>query len=132
MVNNRNASLDPRGRAAAALALMTGDDFPGEAGALLDALGYASDRTTHDQTGDPAEFLANAPDTQAKLALVAEADGIRLLRQVADAEIAASAPPSAGAAFDGGDLYEGERVTQGAAADSSCDIPPLRVGDPFR
>ena len=102
MVNHRNASLDPRGRAAAALALMTGADFPSEASALLDALGYASDRTIHDQTGDPADFLANAPDTQAKLALVAEAGSIRLLRQVADAEIAASAPPSAGAAFDGG------------------------------
>ena len=102
MVNNRNASLDPRGRAAAALALMTGDDFPSEAGALLDALGYASDRTIRDQTGDPAAFLANAPDTQSKRALVAEAGSIRLLRQVADAEVAASAPQSAGGAFDGG------------------------------
>ena len=102
MAEHRNASLDPRGRAAAALALMTGDDFPSEASALLDALGYASDRTIQDQTGDPADFLANAPDTQAKLALVAEAGSIRLLRQVADAGIAASAPPSAGGAFDGG------------------------------
>ena len=86
----------------AALALMTGKDFPSEAGALLDALGYASDRTILGQTGDPADFLADAPDTQSKSALIAEADSIRLLRQVTDAEIAESARQSADGAFDGG------------------------------
>ena len=60
---------------------MTGDDFPSEAGNLLDALGYASARTLQDQTGDPAQFLANAPDTQSKRALIAAAGSIRILRQ---------------------------------------------------
>ena len=104
---------------------MTGDDFPSEAGALLDALGYASDRTIQDQSGDPADFLANAPDTQSKLALVAEAGSIRLLRQVADAEIAASAPQSAGGAFDGGASPSAPGFRDGGASPSA---PGFRGG----
>ena len=115
----------------AALALMTGKDFPSEAGALLDALGYPSDRTIPDQTGDPADFLADAPDTQPKRSLIAEAGSIRLLRQVTDAEIAASArDEQADALFCGGDLYEGERARQDTAAflrREFAELAPIRV-----
>ena len=92
MADNRNpASLDPRVRAAAALALMTGADFPAEAGALLNALGYASDRTLPNQTGDPAEFLdrfpAENPNTNAERAFRAAAASIRILFQIIDDDI---------------------------------------------
>ena len=102
MADNRTANLDPRGRAEAALATMTGADFPNEAERLLNAIGYASDRRLPDQTGDPADFLASVPATQPKDALIAAADSIRLLFQVTDAEIAASAPQVRPGEFDSG------------------------------
>ena len=101
MADNRTA-LDPRGRAEAALAQMSGADFPNEAERLLDAIGYASDRRLPDQTGDPADFLASVPATQPKDALIAAADSVRLLFQVTDAEIAASAPQVRPGEFDSG------------------------------
>ena len=87
MADNRTANLDPRGRAEAALAQMSGADFPNEAERLLDAIGYASTRTLLDQTGDPADFMRSSPDSKSKDALIAAADSVRLLFQVTESEI---------------------------------------------
>ena len=87
MADNRTANLDPRGRAEAALAQMTGADFPNEAERLLDAIGYASTRTLLDQTGDPVDFMRSSPDSKSKDALIAAADSVRLLFQVTESEI---------------------------------------------
>ena len=70
---------------------MTGADFPSEAKALLDALGYASTRTLHDQTGDPADFLAAFrapnPNANAERAFRESAESVRLLFQLADVDV---------------------------------------------
>ena len=80
-------TLDPRGRAEAALALMSSADFPAEAERLLDAVGYASARRLRDQTGDPADFMSPSPPAPSKDALIAAARSIRLLFQVTEEEI---------------------------------------------
>ena len=71
--------------------MMTGADFPSEAKALLDALGYASTRTLHDQTGDPADFLAAFrapnPNANAERAFREAAASVRLLFQLADVDV---------------------------------------------
>ena len=70
---------------------MTGADFPAEAQALLGALGYRSERTLTDQSGDVADFIAPNPDTNARQEFRREAASVHVLFQVTDEEITEAA-----------------------------------------
>ena len=70
---------------------MTGADFPAEAQALLGALGYRSERTLPDQSGDVADFIVPNPDTNAKQEFRREATSVHVLFQVTDEEITQTA-----------------------------------------
>ena len=83
--------VDLRNQIRGALATMTGVDFPAEAQALLGALGYRSERTLPDQSGDVADFIAPNPDTNAKQEFRREAASVHVLFQVTDEEIAGTA-----------------------------------------
>ena len=66
------------------------DEFHSVAHDLLNVLGYRSERTLPEQTGNPADLFGDRPDTRQKQALVDEAVSARIVFQVTDAEIAAS------------------------------------------
>ena len=66
------------------------DEFHTVAQNLLDVLGYRSERTLA-TTGDPADLFGDLPDTQQKQELLDAAMSARIVFQVTDAEIAASA-----------------------------------------
>ena len=92
MVSSR---VDRREEIKTALAAMTGTDFPVEAEALLNALGYRSERVPPDSSGDVDDFLSGYPalnpDTQSEQRFLDEAASVRILFQVTDEEIAEGA-----------------------------------------
>ena len=66
------------------------DEFHSVAHDLLNVLGYRSERTLPEQTGNPADLFGDRPDTRQKQVLLDEAVSARIVFQVTDAEIAAS------------------------------------------
>ncbi len=66
------------------------DEFHSVAHDLLNVLGYRSERTLPEQTGNPADLFGDRPDTRQKQALGDAAVSARIVFQVTDAEIAAS------------------------------------------
>ena len=66
------------------------DEFHTVAQDLLDVLGYRSERTLA-TTGDPADLFGDLPNTQQKQELLDASVSARIVFQVTDAEIAASA-----------------------------------------
>ena len=77
-----------------ALAAAGGDGDFAAAGALLDALGYRSDRIAGGQSGDAGDFVrqfpALAPGTVGERDFLREVASVRILFQVTDSEIAAA------------------------------------------
>ena len=85
-----------RNKILAALAAISGADFADEAQALLGVLGYRSERTLPDQSGDPGEFCATFPaknpNTTSEKAFLREATRARVLFQYTDEEIENAGP----------------------------------------
>ena len=79
-----------------ALAAISGDEFTGEAASLLGVIGYSSQRTLLDQSGDPGEFCetfpAINPNTASEQEFLAGATRARVLFQFTDEEIADAGP----------------------------------------
>ena len=77
----------------AVLQAATDGDFADGACRLLGALGYRSERTLPDQTGDAADFITEFPPrndgTTAELAFVDDVQSVHILFQLTDDEIAA-------------------------------------------
>ena len=69
-------------------------DFAAGAGALLDALGYRSDRIAGGQSGDAGDFVRQFPalatGTVGERDFIREVESVRILFQVTDSEIAAA------------------------------------------
>ena len=74
-----------------ALGEMRGEDFAAEAQTLLGVLGYRSERTLPDQSGNPGDFAATFPavnpDTKTEQAFRDASSSVRVLFQVTDEEI---------------------------------------------
>ena len=74
-----------------ALTAMSGDDFATQSKRLLNAIGYNSDRTLPDQSGDPSEFFetfpAKNPNTATEQEFLEESGHVRLVFQYTDEEI---------------------------------------------
>ena len=87
-------------------------DFAAGAGALLDALGYRSDRVAGGQSGDAGDFVRQFPalvaGTMGERDFLREVESVRILFQVTDSEIAAAVgqpgllDDGAGGGFDTG------------------------------
>ena len=88
--------VDLRDKIRGALAAMSGDDFADEAEVLLRVIGYRSERTLLDQSGDPGEFCATFPaknpNTASEQEFLADATRARMLFQFTDEEIADAGP----------------------------------------
>ena len=88
-----------RTKIGAALAAMPGNDFAPAAQRLLDTLGYRSQRTLSDQSGAVDSFINTFPTirrdsttaTQSERAFRKQAASVRIIFQIANAEIAAAA-----------------------------------------
>ena len=98
-----------RSSVTAALASMPGRDFPAATRDLLAALGYRSERTLPDQTGDAGHFIEQFPapteGTQSEQAFHEHAASVRILFQVTGDEIASGEQgrlPFAAESFDAG------------------------------
>ena len=95
-----------RNKIRAALAAISGADFADEAQALLGVLGYSSERTLPDQSGDPGEFLAQdlyqikRRDTKSEQEFLENASSVRVVFQVTDSEIAEATPQGTLFQFD--------------------------------
>ena len=83
--------VELRGKIRRALAEMSGDDFATESRRLLNAIGYNSERTLPDQSGDPGEFFetfpAKNPNTATEQEFLKESSHVRLVFQYTDEEI---------------------------------------------
>ena len=70
---------------------MSGDDFATQSQRLLNAIGYNSDRTLPDQSGDPGEFFETFPaknlNTATEQEFLEESSHVRLVFQYTDDEI---------------------------------------------
>ena len=99
-----------RERIAGSLSRMTGVPFEQAAEDLLDTLGYRSDRTLQDQSGRPsdfaAEFPADNPGTKSEQDFLEHAASARLVFQLSDSEIRASASQQ-GVLLETGDFDRG-------------------------
>ena len=88
-------AVGTRQRIAETLARMTGLPFERAAEDLLDTLGYRSDRTLQDQSGRPSDFAAgfptDNPGTKSEQDFLEHAASARLVFQLSDDEIRASA-----------------------------------------
>ena len=96
--NSAPSNIDPartRERIAGSLSRMPGLPFEQAAEDLLATLGYRSDRTLQDQSGRPsdfaAEFPADNPGTKSEQDFLEHAASARLVFQLSDSEIRASA-----------------------------------------
>ena len=82
-------------------------DFAAGAGALLDALGYRSDRTAGGQSGAAGDFVrqfpALAPGTVGERDFIRETQSVQILFQITDDEIAAATEPQGRFDADGFD-----------------------------
>ena len=98
--------VDLRNKIRADLAAISGADFADEAQALLGVLGYRSQRTLPDQTGDPDEFIAQdlveikRRDTKSEREFLDNAASVRVIFQVTDSEIAEATPQGTLFQFD--------------------------------
>ena len=54
---------------------------------LLAALGYESERTLPEQTGNPHELIGDLPDTKAKREFLRKSDTVHLIFQITDSEL---------------------------------------------
>ena len=87
-----------RTKIGAALAAMPGNDFAPAAQRLLDTLGYRSQRTLSDQSGAVDSFINTFPTirwdsttaTQSERAFRKQTASVRIIFQIANAEIAAA------------------------------------------
>ena len=93
---------------AAALATGIDKDWPGAATALLDTLGYRSELTPLDQSGDVGDFVrkypARRPDTRSEQEFLDHAESVQILFQFTGAEIQAETQQ---ALFDTGSFDTG-------------------------
>ena len=111
--NSAPSNIDPartRERIAGFLSRMPGLPFEQAAEDLLATLGYRSDRTLQDQSGRPsdfaAEFPADNPGTKSEQDFLEHAASARLVFQLSDSEIRASASQQ-GVLLETGDFDRG-------------------------
>ena len=88
--------VDLREKIRVALAAMSDDDFASDSERLLGVIGYRSERTLPDQSGDPGEFCETFPaknlNTATEQEFLGNATRANVLFQYTDEEIAAVGP----------------------------------------
>ena len=98
--------VDLRNRIRADLSAISGADFADEAQALLGVLGYRSERTLPNQSGDPGEFIqqdlvgVKRHDTKSEREFLENASSVRVIFQVTKSEIDEATPQGTLFQFD--------------------------------